>query len=81
MTFAEASKLARDISMDPRVKAKSKIGSAVWVGRILNLGYSLDDLYETIFENDFDKKQKLSNDIVQKSLEKKDEYYHKLINL
>ena len=81
MTFAEANKLAYDISMDPRVKTKSKIGSAVWVGRILNLGYSLDDLYETIFENDFEKKQKLSDEIKQKSLEKKDEYYHKLMNL
>jgi len=81
MTFAEANKLAYDISMDPRVKTKSKIGSAVWVGRILNLGYSLDELYDTIFENNFEKKQKLSNDIKQKSLEKKTEYYHKLMNL
>jgi len=81
MTFAEANKLAYEISMDPRVKTKSKIGSAVWVGRILNLGYSLDYLYNTIFENNFEKKQRLLNDIKQKSLEKKAEYYHKLMNL
>lgn len=81
MSFAEASKLTYEISIDPRVRRKSKLGSAVWIGRILNLGYSLDYLYKVIFENDFEKKQKLSSEIVLKSLEKKQEYYNKLINL
>jgi radical SAM superfamily enzyme YgiQ (UPF0313 family) len=81
MSFSEASKLSYEISIDPRVKLKSKISSAVWVGRILNLGYSLDELYEIIFENNYEKKRKLSNDITQNSLAKKDEYYRLLMNL
>jgi hypothetical protein len=81
MSFAEASKLAYEISIDPRVKAKSKIGSAIWIGRILNLGYSLDDLYQTVFENNFEKKQELSRDIKRKSIEKKAEYYNALMAL
>jgi len=81
MTFSEANKLSYEISEDPRVKLKSKISSAVWVGRVLNLGYSLNELYQIIFENDFDKKQKLSNDIIEKSLKKKEEYYNLLMNM
>lgn len=81
LSFAEASKLAYEINTDPRIKAKGKLGSAVWVGRILNLGYSLEELYAVIFENDLEKKQQLSKDIKRKSIEKKSKYYDELMNL
>lgn len=81
MTFDEASKLSREIVSDPRIKKKGKLGSSIWIGRLLNLGYSLEDLLSMIFENDPDKKKDLMSDVNKKTSDKKNLYYQKLIDL
>ena len=81
MNYFDAVNLVNEINNDPRVKIKSKFGSAVWIGRLLNLGYTIDDLMAIIFRNNFDEKQKLREEINMKTSEKKLEYFNRLLEL
>lgn len=48
MDFAAAVKLVSEIRADPRVKNKAKFDAATWIGRIVNLGFSLTDIHDIL---------------------------------
>lgn len=50
MNFKEAVNLVRSIYADERVLSKSKFAAATWIGRIINLGYSVEDIYKIIHD-------------------------------
>lgn len=81
MTFVEASKLVEEINNDPRVREKSKLGDTVWIGRILNLGYSVEDIITAVFVNDFREKKYLKDQINTLTKQKKQQYFQKLLEL
>lgn len=81
MTFAEASKLAHSFNTHPKTRTHCKLSSVLWVGRILNLGYTIEELYDIVFENNYDEKMNLKQEIQQRSLQKKANYYQQLMRL
>jgi len=46
MSFKDASMLVHRIMTDPRVNQKSKFHAATWIGRVINLGYSVEDIFK-----------------------------------
>lgn len=78
MDFTRASQLVREFYNDPRVQKKSKLSAATWVGRILNLGYSIEDVFEMIRNPDLNK-TKVTIMLNAQSVTKKDLYYQELM--
>ena len=48
MNFQQAVNLVHSIYTDNRVLTKSKFAAATWIGRIINLGYSVEDIFDII---------------------------------
>jgi radical SAM superfamily enzyme YgiQ (UPF0313 family) len=80
MNFTEASALVRKIYNDPRLQQRSKFSAATWIGRIMNLGYTIEEIFEMISdkETSFDQ---LNTLLVSRSLLLKSQYYNKLMSL
>lgn len=79
MKYEDAKKLVHRIWRDPRVQKKAKFGAATWIGRIINLGYSLEEIF--ILLNGNLTQHELSTFFKDKTLSKKLEYYNKLMEL
>jgi len=80
MNFAKASALTREFFNDPRVKQKVKFGAATWIGRILNLGYSIEDVVRMIHDDRIVRSD-LDAALDIKSNTIKEEYYNRLMRL
>lgn len=78
MTFDEACRLVVKLYNDPRVEQKVKFGVATWVGRILNVGFNMDDLFYMLKNPDLTKSV-VEGWIKEKEEEKNNEYYFKLM--
>lgn len=68
--------LVRRIYQDERIKKKSKFLTAIWLGRILSLGYTVDDIF-TMLNSDIT----YENEITQKTNICKELYFNNLLNL
>jgi radical SAM superfamily enzyme YgiQ (UPF0313 family) len=80
MDFQDACKLVSSIYSDPRVQNKSKFGAATWMGRILNLGYTVENVFAMI-QNPILNKKIITNLMGRQSIVKKNEYYTKLMEV
>jgi len=80
MDFNQALKLVNEIYSDTRVRAKSKLAAATWIGRIINLGYSIEDIFNLMNDNT-SSLQSIHGKLVIESRNKKDWYYNQLMNL
>ena len=80
MDFQDACKLVSSIYSDPRVQNKSKFGAATWMGRILNLGYTVENVFAMI-QNPILNKKLITNLMSRQSFVKKNEYYTKLMEV
>jgi hypothetical protein len=80
MNYQEAVALVKDIRNDPRVRKKNKFGDATWIGRILNVGYGIEDLFKCLKDDNLTSEsfRKTLND---KTLILKNQYYEKLMQL
>lgn len=80
MKYENAKKLVSKIWQDPRVQKKAKFGAATWIGRVINLGYTFEQILELLYDDTYTHKslRKLLND---KSSEQKLNYYMKLMEL
>ena len=59
---------------------RSKFAGATWLGRILNLGYSVDEIFKMMLDIDTD--ATIFKEIFkQKSQNKKQDYYNRLISI
>lgn len=76
MSFDRAQQLVSQIRNDSRVKRKTKFSAATWIGRILSLGYSVEEIYRMIHDDiDYD------DEIFTRTSKLKQLYFDKLINL
>jgi len=80
MDFEYASNLVNRIYSDPRVHTKIKFGAATWMGRILNLGYTIDNVFKMMNHPDLTTKN-ITNSINYQANMKKNEYYTRLMQV
>ena len=80
MNFAKASALTREFFNDPRVRQKVKFGAATWIGRILNLGYKVEDVVSMIHDANIIRSN-LDAALNIKSNSIKNEYYNQLMKI
>jgi radical SAM superfamily enzyme YgiQ (UPF0313 family) len=80
MNYQEAVALVKEINDDPRVRKKNKFGAATWVGRILNLGYSMEDLFKFLKDDTFNY-ESFGKMLNKRTLILKNQYYEKLMLL
>jgi hypothetical protein len=80
MNFTRAIELVREFNNDPRVQKKAKLSAATWIGRIINLEYTIEDIFKMI--NDPNVNQQNINILLgKKSTLKKELYYEKLMKV
>ena len=80
MSFIQASALVREIYNDPRLQQRSKFGAATWMGRIMNLGYTIEEIFKMINDEGTSFNQ-LNTLLVNRSMLLKSQYYKKLMSL
>jgi hypothetical protein len=80
MTFARASELTAKFFKDPRVQEKVKFGAATWIGRILNLDYTIEEIYIMIKDGSLSKTA-LEKNLAVKSNALKELYYKELMKI
>ena len=80
MNFQEAMKLVHEIYNDQRVLNKSKFSAATWIGRVINLGYTVEDIFKMLNDTALDRSQ-LNNDLIIKGNLIKDQYYNRIMEL
>jgi hypothetical protein len=80
MNFARASQLTKEFFDDPRVSEKVKFGAATWLGRILSLGYNIEEIYNMI-KNPTLSRSAINMQLAIKSNEKKKLYYEELMKI
>jgi hypothetical protein len=78
MNFTQASALVRNIYNDPRLQQRSKFHAATWIGRIINLGYTLEQIFNMIEDSNTSFNQ-LNNQLINRSISLKSQYYEKLM--
>lgn len=78
MTFSEACSLINQLYDDPRVTKKVKFSAATWIGRLLNVGLTIDDIFHMLNNPSLNKKTVMLM-LEYKSKIKNNLYYHKLM--
>lgn len=80
MDFKEASRIVHSIYMDERVQRKSKFSAATWIGRIINLGYSTEDIFNIINDNSTSVHE-IKYRLRKESSKRKDWYFEHLMKI
>lgn len=80
MNFNQALNLVRDIYTDERVLNKSKFAAATWIGRIINLGYTIEDIFKMINDKSISTTH-INARLINESNEKKKWYFNQLMAL
>jgi hypothetical protein len=80
MNFTQASALVREIYNDPRLQQRSKFHAATWIGRIMNLGFSIDQIFEMITDRETSYNS-LNSILIDRSNILKNQYYTRLMSL
>lgn len=80
MTFKRAQELVKEISSNPIVKNRSKLSAATWIGRIINLGYTIEDIFKMLNDDEIARDQ-LTQQLKEQSLLAKSNYHKKLLQL
>jgi hypothetical protein len=78
MSFKDASMLVRRVMTDPRVNQKSKFHAATWIGRVINLGYSVEDIFK-IMQDPKLNHNIINNRLLSESAILKDRYREQLM--
>jgi len=80
MDFQSALRFVMKFYSDPRVQKRTKFSAATWVGRLLNLGYTLEELFSMIR----DENRSLENTKIEMTArmeDKKNLYYNELMKI
>lgn len=80
MDFANAYRIVKEIYNNPKVKQKSKFAAATWIGRIVNLGYNIDEIIN-IIDNKTLSVDNLEKEMTIKAINLKNSYYEKLMRI
>lgn len=78
MNFLEAMNLIRRIYNRKDVQEKTKFAAATWIGRIIALGYTVEEIFSIIRDSNI---QSVSLDVEHRTNQMKELYYRSLINL
>lgn len=78
MSYNEALVLTRKIYTRSDVRNKTKFGAATWIGRILALGYSVEEIFDIMRTDNI---HDATKDINDRTNAMKLEYYNRLLNL
>jgi hypothetical protein len=81
LSFAAAQDIVHKIYQDPRMKSRGRFKSASYLGRIMSLGYSIQDIFTIIYDMTDDEAAAALNNIRQRVRDMKGEYYEKLMQL
>ena len=81
MNIHKATSLVKKIYQDPRMKSKNRFNSASYLGRIMSLGYSIQDIFSIIYDMDDQQAIAAKEEIDSKVKHMKDLYFEKLMNL
>jgi len=79
MNFMQAHALVRDIYADKRVVDKRKFPTS-WIGRILNIGYTFEDVFKMINDETYSY-ENIKNRLINESDSKKKWYFNQLMAL
>jgi hypothetical protein len=79
MNFGQALDLVRDIYTDNRVLTKRKFPTS-WIGRILNIGYTFEDIFEMINDETYSY-ENINKRLINESDSKKKWYFNQLMAL
>lgn len=80
MNFQEACTLVTSFNTDPRVRKKIKFSAATWMGRLLNLGYTIEDVFDMINNPELSKREVVEIMDAQADI-KKQMYYEELMKV
>jgi len=80
MNFQQACTLVSSLYKDPRVQKKIKFSAATWMGRLLNLGYTIEDIFYIINDNNTSAKE-IQNKLTTESNVIKKWYYDQLLTI
>jgi hypothetical protein len=76
MSFDDALRLVRKIYTTQSVLEKAKFSAATWIGRILSLGYTVEEVFAMI-----NSKQSYNSSIFERTDNMKQNYFDNLLNL
>jgi len=79
MSYTQAVALTKQIYARPDVKERTKFMAATWIGRILSLGYSVEEIFNNIRNTNVP--NKLSDNVYVRSHNMKLAYYNRLLEL
>lgn len=80
MNFQQALQLVRDIYTDKRVLTKSKFAAATWIGRVINLGYTIEDIFNIINDKSMSAIE-IENQLASESNIRKKWYFDQLMKI
>ena len=80
MDFNRACELVNEIYNDSRVQKKIKFSAATWMGRLINVGYSIDDIFRTINDPSISTESVINNINIRADI-KKQLYYQQLMKI
>jgi hypothetical protein len=80
MDFNKASALVREFYNDPRIQKRAKFSAATWIGRIINLGYTIEEVFAMIQTPSVNRTE-VTLLMNSQSNNKKDEYYKRLMEI
>lgn len=80
MNFNRACELVAEFQRDSRVQKKIKFSAATWTGRLLNVGYTIDDIFSMINDTTLRRDEVVDKINVVADI-KKQEYYQRLMTV
>jgi Radical SAM superfamily len=81
LSYTAAQDIVQKIYQDPRMKTRGRFKSASYLGRIMSLGYSIQDIFAIIYDMTDDEAAVVLNNIRQRVRDMKGEYLQKLMQL
>lgn len=80
MSYERACELAHEFHHDPRIRTKTKFIAATWMGRLVNVGYTLSDIFKIVRDPKYTR-GRIHKEIEERTFKKNLEYYQKLMEV
>lgn len=81
ISFLKAVSIVKNIYQDPRMKSKNRFQSASYLGRIMSLGYTIQDIFAIIYDMNDEQANIAKQEIRQRMHNMKESYFQQLLDL
>ena len=81
ISFLKAVSIVKNIYQDPRMKSKNRFQSASYLGRIMSLGYTIQDIFAIIYDMDDKQAADVKQEIKKRMSDTKELYFENLLNV